>query len=301
MLKEFRKQAQTNAYILKQEYGIDYETANVNILADGYCKARDEDNDYEKDLFISALILRFWYVIGKLAEKSPNMGTDNTEFFNWLFEAIEYACKYRKWQDPENKVNAQQCINQCIETIRLQHYYQANLKKHKCNYNTVSLDAVYGDDENGTSLLDTIEDEDETSRTDSFLGARDTRNFIQRYINKKKIIEAIILDTIAFGDSQKEIKHTKKQINTYIDEETGEEKTEEEKVTTYTSEFWEFKCVQNLSKLAPEYANYFLENYDVKPEELFAALETIRKANNNKLYTYLRKCLDHCRATMGVR
>ena len=301
MLKEFRKQAQINAYILKQEYGIDYETANVNILADGYCKARDEDNDYEKDLFISALILRFWYVIGKLAEKSPNMGTDNTEFFNWLFEAIEYACKYRKWQDPENKVNAQQCINQCIETIRLQHYYQANLKKHKCNYNTVSLDAVYGDDENGTSLLDTIEDEDETSRTDSLLGARDTRNFIQRYINKKKIIEAIILDTIAFGDSQKEVKHTKKQTNMYIDEETGEEKTEEEKVTTYTSEFWEFKCVQNLSKLAPEYANYFLENYDVKPEELFAALETIRKANNNKLYTYLRKCLDHCRATMGVR
>ena len=302
MLREFRKEAQNNALILKQNYGINYETINVNVLADNYCRACDEDNDQEKSLFISALILRFWYVIGKLADKSPNMGTDNTEFFNWLYEAIEYACKYRKWQDPENKVNAQQCINQCIETIRLQHYYQANLKKHKCNFNTVSLDAVHDNgDDASVSLLDTLEDTAETEKTNSLIAGNDTRNFIQRYINRKKIIEAIILDTIAFGDSQKEVKHVKKQVNTYIDEETGEETTEEEKITTYTTEFWEFKCVQNLSKLAPEYAEYFLENYDVKPEELNAALETIRKANNNKLYTYLRRCLDACRASMGVK
>ena len=76
------------------------------------------------------------------------------------------------------------------------------------------------------------------------------------------------------------------------------EKTEEEKVTTYATEFWEFKCVQNLSKLTSEYATYFLENYDVKPEALTAALQTIQKATNSKLYTYLRKCLDGCRATM---
>ena len=303
MLNEFRKQSIQYARILKQTRGIDYETVNVNVLADGYCKAMDEDDSYNKDLFISALVLRFWYVIKKLQDKSPNMGLDITDFFNWLYEAIEYACKYRKWQDPENKVNAQQCINQCIETIRLQHYYQANLKKHKGNFNTVSLDATFANDGDDAqvSLLDTIADEEASTANTKLMEAVDTRTFIQRYINKKKIIDAIILDNIAFGDNNRETKNVKKQVNTYVDEETGETTTEEEKITTYTSEFWEFRCVQNLSKLTPEYANYFLENYDVKPEELNAALQTIQKATNAKLYTYLRKCLEGCRASMGVK
>ena len=302
MLTEFRKQAIQYAKILKQSRGIDYETADVGLLADNYCKALDEGDEQNKNLFISALVLRFWYVIKKLQDKSPNMGLDITDFFGWLYEAIDYACKYRKWQDPKNKVNAQQCINQCIETIRLQHYYQANLKKHKVNYNTISLDSVYGGngDDAESTLLDTIEDEDETNANSRLLEASDTRTFIQRYINKNKLIDAIILDNIAFGDNSKEVKHTKKQVNTYIDEETGEEKTEEEKITTYTTEFWEFRCVQNLSKLTSEYADYFLANYDVKPEALAAALQTIQKATNSKLYTYLRKCLENCRATMGA-
>lgn len=300
MLTQFRKQSLQYVAILKQCKGIDYETANVNVLADGYCKAMDEGDEQNKNLFISALILRFWFVIKKLQDKSPGMGLEITDFFNWLYEAIEYACKYRKWQDPANKVNAQQCINKCIETIRLQHYYQANLKKNKCGYNAVSLDAPYrySADDAEVSLLDSTEDEDETNRNKYFKEAIDTRTFIQRYINKNKLIDAIILDNIAFGDNSKEIKRTKKQINTYIDEETGEEKTEEEKVTTYTTEFWEFKCVQNLSKLTSEYATYFLESYDVKPEALTAALQTIQKATNSKLYTYLRKCLENCRATL---
>ncbi len=295
MLTQFRQQAIQYAKILKQTRGIDYETADVNLLADGYCKAMDEGDEQSKNLFISALVLRFWFVIKKLQEKSPGMGLDITDFFGWLYEAIEYACKYRKWQDPENKVNAQQCINQCIETIRLQHYYQANLKKHKCNYNTLSLDNVYANDgeNNEVSVLDTLEDEEESKANENLKVAVDTRTFIQKYINKDKLIDAIILDNIAFGDNNKEIKHTKE----YVDEETGES----EKITTYTSEFWEFRCVQNLSKLNSDYATYFLANYDVKPEALAAALQTIKKATNSKLYTYLRKCLETCRATMGAR
>ena len=37
------------------------------------------------------------------------------DFFWWLYEAIEYACKYRGWRDTSKKLNAQQCINKCID------------------------------------------------------------------------------------------------------------------------------------------------------------------------------------------
>ena len=147
MLTQFRKQSLKYAAILKQCKGIDYETANVNVLADGYCKAMDEGDEQNKNLFISALILRFWFVIKKLQDKSPGMGLEITDFFNWLYEAIEYACKYRAWQDPTKKVNAQQAINQCIETIRVQKYYDLNLQKNKVNQMTFSLDAEFDDDD----------------------------------------------------------------------------------------------------------------------------------------------------------
>lgn len=290
MINNFRQQAQNNAKMLKQSRGIDYEKAKVDVLADGYCKAIDENNDHDKDLFISALMLRFWYVIGKLEEKSPIQGFDRSEFMAWLYEAIEYACKYRKWQDPKNKVNAQQCINQCVNTIRLQHYYQMNLGKDKANYNTVSLDQTIDmKDEGNTILLDTFEDEDETSKLEYEKSAIGARGMIQKIIDKEKLVEAIILDTIAFGDSQKETKH----VNKYVDDEGNETKT-----TNYSYEFWRFRCAKSLNELPEDYLKYFLSNYDVKKELIEAAINQIKKASNAKLYSYIDKCLAYCKATM---
>lgn len=290
MINNFRTQAQNNAKLLKQSRGIDYEKAKVDLLANEYCKACDENDEHEKDLFISALMLRFWYVIGKLEEKSPIQDYDRSEFMAWLYEAIEYACKYRKWQDPKNKVNAQQCINQCINTIRLQHYYQMNLGKNKVNFNKVSFDQTLdtGDDGNVT-LLDTFEDESETENFEYQKAAVGARGMIQKIIDKEKLVEAIILDTIAFGDSQKEIKHT----NKYVDDDGNEAKT-----TTYSYEFWRFKCAKSLNELPEDYLKYFLSNYEVKKEMIEAAINQIKKASNAKLYSYIDRCLAYCRATM---
>ena len=95
---------------------------------------------------IQAIMLRFGHVINKLKERSPIQGWDYAGYFAWLYETMEDACKYRAWQNPEKKTNAQQCINQCIETIRLQKYYDLNLQKNKSNVNTYSLEAELSDD-----------------------------------------------------------------------------------------------------------------------------------------------------------
>jgi hypothetical protein len=204
----------------------------------------------------------------------------------WLYEAIEYACKYRKWQDPANKVNTQQCINQCIETIRVQKYYDLNLQKNKANINTYSLDSVASSEENAPSLLDTLVDEDAVERAEYAESASSVQSLIQGCINKKKLVEAIILDTIAFNDVQKVTKKVVKKVdaegNPY-------------KYTEHYSEFWPFRCVQILSNLPEDYAEYFHQHYKVVEKEFEAALNTIRAANNQKLYRYLSKTLTATR------
>jgi hypothetical protein len=109
-----------------------YEQYSIDELADAYCDAVDNSNEALKNIYISALILRFWYTIDKMY-KSNNVAPclEYEDFFWWLYEAIEYACKYRGWRDPSKNLNAQQCINKCINTIKLQKYYNLRLDKNK--------------------------------------------------------------------------------------------------------------------------------------------------------------------------
>ena len=290
MANELFVQSRTYAQLLKQNKGIDYSTCSVDTLADGYCDATDAGDEYERTLFISGLVLRFWFAVKKMQEKSPNLGYDQDEFADWLYEALEYACKYRVWRDPDKKVNAQQAINQCIETIRLQHYYQLNLQKHKTNFSTISLETpVAGTDEESLTLFDQTEDEQAEQDMKETKGALTARAIVQHFIDKKDLVGAVISDLIAFNDFNKEIK----TINKFVDDETGEEY----KATNYSYEFWPFKAVQAMKELPVDYADYFIANYKVKPEAIIAVIEAIRRANSQKLYKYLRDFLSKAKTT----
>ena len=285
------------ATMLERETGIKYDAKpykeTIRDMLDGFCKAMDEGNEHLKNLYISGLILRHWDKVKKLAESCPNIGVRGEEFVDWVYEAIMLACDYRKWQKNPN-VNAQQCINQCIETIRVRKYYEFNLDKHKANYNTVSLESPIGDEgDNGVqrTLGDTVCDEYAEAETNMTTGSATARHLIQSFINKQKLVEAIILDIIAFGDTQKVTKVVKKGTD---------ENGESYKYTTYTHEFWKFRAIQLLSNLPEDYAQYFAENYMVNTNALIAALDLLKRANNSKLYKELDKSLQYAKAAMSV-
>jgi Ni,Fe-hydrogenase maturation factor len=262
-------------------------------MLDGYCKAMDEGDEDKKSLYSSGLILRFWDKVKKLADSCPNIGLHGDEFVDWVYDAIMLACEYRKWQtDPT--VNAQQCINQCIETIRVRKYYEFNLDKHRVNYNTVSLSNPIGDEgDNGVqrTLEDTMYDEDAEEEVRMADGNSAAKHLIQSFINKDRLVEAIILDIIAFGDTQKVTKVVKKGFD---------ENGDSYKYTSYTHEFWKFKAIQILSNLPEEYKEYFMETYIVKNTALEAALDLLKRANNQKLYKELDRSLQFAKSALGA-
>ena len=265
-----------------------YESYSIDELADAYCDAVDTNNETLKDIYISALVLRFWHKIDKLYKSNTVAPClEHEDFFWWLYEAIEYACKYRGWRDTskEKKLNAQQCINKCIETIRLQKYYNLRLDKNKTVNFTVSMDAPIGGDgdDAAKTLSDMLESEDDL---EDCYAAYDAIRLVQSYINRNKVIEAILLDNIAFNDVQR---YYKKTIKT----ETG-------RYTDTSSEFWPFRLVQLVSKLPDDYKWEFMSRYNISEEKLDAVLAAVDKSSNQKLYKMLDHTLTELRASYGV-
>lgn len=264
-----------------------YEKYSIDELADAYCDAVDNGDESLKDIYISALILRFWYTINKMySSNTVAPSLEHEDFFWWLYEAIEYACKYRGWRDETKNVNAQQCINRCIETIKLQKYYDMRLDKRKAVNYCCSLDAPIGSegDDAAKSLSDMLEDES----TIYDHGKDDVMLLVQSYINRNKVIEAILIDNIAFNDVQRHFKKTVKVTSP---------EGNDYRYTEHSSEFWAFRLIQIVSKLPSSYKNEFMSKYNISEEKLDAVLDVVDKANNQKLYRYLDRVLNELRAT----
>jgi hypothetical protein len=263
-----------------------YEVYSIDELADAYCDAVDTDNETLKNIYISALILRFWHKIDKMYKANTVAPClEYEDFFWWLYEAIEYACKYRGWKDPEKNLNAQQCINKCIETIKLQKYYNLRLDKNKSVNHCYSMETpILGDSDGEKTLGDMLEAEE----TFDDHSSDDVMMLVQNYLNNNKIIEAIIIDTIAFNDVQK---HSKKVIKTTNSE------GEAYKYTEYSSEFWPYKLVQIISKLPSTYKSSFMKRYHVSEEKLTTVLDALDKVNNQKLYRYLKATIEELKVT----
>lgn len=268
-----------------------YEQYSIDELADAYCDATDTNNETLKNIYVSALILRFWHKIDKMYKANTVAPClEYEDFFWWLYEAIEYACKYRGWRDASKNLNAQQCINKCIETIKLQKYYDLRLDKNKAVNHCTSMDTPIcggeGDDHEMT-LADTLEDEDAIYD----YGDEVAISLVQSYINRNKVLEAILLDNIAFNDVQKHHKKVIKKVD---------ENGEVVRYTEHSSEFWPYKLIQIVSKLPNTYKASFLERYNISEDKLTAVLEAIEKANNQKLYKFLDRTLTELRASYAI-
>ena len=273
--------------------GTGYEDEDIDLMFDTYCAALDSGDEATKDKYIARIILRFWAKINKIYTSNKNACASIEDAYDILIDAINYNCYYRGWQNPDKKINAQQALNKCISTIILQRHYDNRLDKNKANFNCVSLDAPANlDNFNDGDEVQTLMDKLETESTTDVEAQTDiaVESIVQDYINKDKIVEAIIIDTIAFQDTIKRTSETEK----ITDEETGETKRE----TTHYIEFWPYKAVQYLSKLPESYEDYFKNKYQVREIVFDKAIEAVRAANNQKLYKYVNRTLGDLRKAM---
>ena len=175
---------------------------------------------------------------------------------------------------------------------------------NKANINCASLDTpINGDsDDRETTIADTIADPE--SRATSF---NKVDGVIQEYINRDKIVEAIIIDTIANSATIKITTETKmesrivetfnKDENKWVVEknEDGSVKTEEVKCKVNYIEPWKFKTAEFLMNLPESYVEDFQKRFKVSAELLFEAYKAISTARNTTVYKYLAQTVADLR------
>lgn len=260
-------------------------TELINKISDMYCEATDSGDETVRSQTISALLLLFWGELLKMQTKCKGVaGLDYEDFAAKLYECINVAMTYRAWKT--GKHSAEQCIRQTIASRGAAAIlYESNLDQNKANVNNYSLDAVVADDSDMT-LGDMIEDTASSNFKDDLSAA----SMVQTVLNNGDLVGGIILDNIAFSDSQKEVKERKtgvKQIKTNA----GENKEKEYKYSVSHSEFSERVLVKTLSDLPENYKNYFVSKYQVNENAIEAAINRIKTVDNNKLYKLVRATL----------
>jgi len=253
----------------------------INKCADGYIESTEKKNEVKRSQYISALMLLFWAEIGKMADKCKAVSEyEYEDFATQLYKCIETACGYHAWKD--GKHNAEQCIRAVIASRGAAAIlYESNLDKNKSNVNICSLDSVIDEDsEKETTRLDLLEDDS----ANNYIGDLRARLVIQKIVDNGDLLDSIILDNLAFGDSIKTTKETKVEV----DDETGEEY----KYTTSSSEFSERLLVSTLSNLPNNYKADFMKKYNVNEGAVDAAIKRIKAVNSTKLYTYIHAALS---------
>lgn len=260
------------------------DRAIIQRAADDYCDAVDANDDEGKNKFMAVLMVKFWREIGKMQRKCKAVTLlEYGDYFSKLFYCIDTAMSYRAWRDETKHTNAQACINSTIASRgAAEILYQSNLQMNKANINAASLDTpINGDsDDKETTLADTLTAGDGP-------GISKVDGVIQMYVNENKLVEAIVIDTIANNDTLKVTSESTTYTCLEKNIKTGEMEEVEYKGKTNYAEFWRYRTAQLLMNLPDNYEKLFAARFKVAAEALSAAVNAFRTAKNTKVYKYL--------------
>lgn len=211
-------------FIKGKKEDVEYD---IDKIANGYCKACDENNELDKDSYMSAFFIRYWHMIFYYKNISSNIEIET--ILEWLTDGFMKACKYRSWlKDSKlihNKRGAEICINNAIDTMRKNFYKFSNAKKRKDSF-----------------FSDNFVDIDELTEREAeyYLGYEENLNdylfetqVVNMLLSKKRYLEGVLVDLIMNGSS------------------------------VANSNFSKVKLSREVRHLDDKYYNYFYNKYDV--------------------------------------
>ena len=220
------KALQIPNFKLGKKEDVDYD---IDFLANKYVEAVDNNDEVEKDLYFSALVIRYWHMI--LYYKNKSIGVDVEEIFSWICDGIQKACKYRGWlKDPKligKTRSAEKCINKAIDSVRAQFYVLSNAQKRNQEFSNESK-----------VFLDSLEEREQ----ETYLSVEDRFypvdvDIVQSLLRERQYLEAVVIDLIMNGNCVS----SKLSFN---------------------------KLKKEMSSLTPSYFNYFKDKYGIQNTKL---------------------------------
>ena len=290
-----------NSYILSANRIENWKEMTKTQLANGYCDAEDNNDMDLRDSYFSALMCKYWYMIPYIYNHNKGFRLDIEDFVEWIEESLLKGLSYRRWRDESFDISkdpdgAEKIFNRCIWSTEKRMYKWSNQEVRKINFETFSLDEIcdksrkkymnlktnsnVSDDIHAVfEVRDTTETNKEVERQDS----RDTiSSIVDYFVNKGDYLSALIIDSIAYGDSYKYSNEK------YKVDEDGEK-------VEFTNSFAQFepkRVVSMLNKLDENNLDYYDKNYKINREALLSVVKSIKTINNKKIYQKINTTLD---------
>lgn len=252
-----------------------YEKMDLTKLADSYCLALDTNNEDAQVEYFSDLMLRFWFKISKAMKANPTLNLTYDICHDGLKDAILQACDKhnRSWQN--KNIKFEQVINQIYDTRFVkQKYVESNQKKNLGRLQEISLDTPIELGDNKKTLGDIVSYEQIEQEQNPLIEA-----LVQDLINKQDYISAIIIDKIAYGDTQ---------VNTFKTVKTTNSVGEAYNYINWSSFISSTKLNRELNAIDLSYLNYLYNNYINLPSQacISACIRAIQQGGPAKKKSY---------------
>ena len=168
---------------------------DIDALAHGYCLAESQGDKSLQSSYMSALMVRYWYMIPFIYDKSKSLRVDIEDVVGFLYDALVKAFKYKSWLDTSKDVSkekngVEKCINRCIDSVRQAAFQQSNTDSRKISYLTYSIDESIEKFGDASETL-FVEEEDPYSSI---------QDIIDYKLRNKDVIVALLVDSIVFND-----------------------------------------------------------------------------------------------------
>ncbi len=266
---EVEKLRASDAYInsLYEDSSMESRKNLINVLATRFCEALDNEDEIGKARYFGALYIQFQKtMLGFLNKVKVEGNIDFDDLPSIFYDRLMYACKYRYWMKPEKKLNAQQCINQCIATEVANVFGRSNWQCNKTNVSAhkVSIHKSLGGGDEDKTIEDTIPDPD--SKNSSGFSAED---IVKDYFRMGKPDQAIIIDAICFSVDSTRV------VDGYI-------------------ETCDLRIKKFLAKLTAEDANYYEKKYNASANAILDAIKRLSSYNSKQL----QLALDNTRTSL---
>ncbi len=275
MLEDVRE-----SYELKASSIHSWRTISKEDLANLYFAY--ENDKTLKEIYFSCIVLKFWGMIGRMYISCKNMNVPIETCYDWLIDSLMYVLEKRVWKNPENKYyNHPSAFNMMVTkrliTIKQQYVRLMNTQSH-----SEELKLLYIEDLKDIVMKTSKSPEDNQKEVtleqlsyneyEDVKGDMLCKDIVQHYLDNKKELNAVIINTICFSDVM--YKADKKLI---VDSDTLREQVLK---------------LSNKDKLTQE--------YKVDKVRLNKVYERLQSASKRRLTKYIRDTLQELRTNAFV-
>lgn len=230
----------------------------------------NEGNPDIQDAYFSAIMYRYWNLIGKYYYMSKNVASIE-DCYEWLEDSVYGCLKATSWDRADSSIykdpnGPDKVINRCMKCARLTFYQFINRKKRKDNFGLLSLEEL-------TELFgSTVQEPLSAEQVDDDISRWAIEEYIKKAFDKKDYFVAVMIDAI----------QTQDVFDVVVDSETR----------VISSQFNPKKLSKFIVNIDDSYVSQFAERYNMDLDYVTKGMSYFRTLKSPTIKAKIQTCLE---------